>query len=387
MNKYKVTDYGVKPNIDELQTEAFQKVFDMCKSEGGMIIVPKGKYLVAALRMWSNTTLYLEEGAKIFGSNNCDDYEVFPIPKGMEMRSDMELITQYYGRPWDTYRRAIITAYQEKNISIIGEKDSFFDGQNCYDPNGEEGYRGPHIFFLSCCENVLLQGYTARHSGNFLHETNNCRNLTMKNVTCLGGSDGIHLHCSKNTVIEDCKFITGDDCIAGINIENLLVNNCTLNTSCNLFRMGGININVKNTTSKGPGYYPHRVTVVKGKNNELPREQGRHNTLALVDYFASTNYPFKASDIHFENCVFEDFERVLFYPADHGPLHSGTHLSLFTFKNVVFNKVKYPAYIIESKEEPLTVILDNVKASFDESSSFTELFVLDKDSNTTIIEK
>ena len=169
MNKYKVTDYGVKPNIDELQTEAFQKVFDMCKSEGGIIIVPKGKYLVAALRMWSNTTLYLEEGAEIFGSDNCDDYEVFPIPKGMEMRSDMELITQYYGKPWDTYRRAIITAYQEKNVSIVGEKDSFFDGQNCYDPNGEEGYRGPHIIFLSCCENVLLQGYTARHSGNFLH--------------------------------------------------------------------------------------------------------------------------------------------------------------------------------------------------------------------------
>lgn len=387
MNKYKVTDYGVKPNIDELQTEAFQKVFDMCKSEGGTIIVPKGKYLVAALRMWSNTTLYLEGGAEIFGSDNCDDYDVFPIPKGMEMRSDMELITQYYGRPWDTYRRAIITAYQEKNISIIGEKDSFFDGQNCYDPNGEEGYRGPHIIFLSCCENVLLQGYTARHSGNFLHEANNCRNLTMKNVTCLGGSDGIHLHCSKDTVIEDCTFITGDDCIAGINIENLLVNNCTLNTSCNLFRMGGININVKNTTSKGPGYYPHRMTVVKGKNNELPRDQGRHNTLALVDYFASTNYPFKASDIHFENCVFDDFERVLYYPADQDSLHSGTHLGLFTFKNVVFNKVKYPAYIIESKEEPLTVILDNVKASFDESSSFTELFVLDKDSNTTIIEK
>ena len=369
------------------KTEVFQKVFDMCKSEGGMIIVPKGKYLVAALRMWSNTTLYLEEGAEIFGSDNCDDYEVFPIPKGMEMRSDMELITQYYGRPWDTYRRAIITAYQEKNISIIGEKDSFFDGQNCYDPNGEEGYRGPHIIFLSCCENVLLQGYTAKHSGNFLHEANNCRNLTMKNVTCLGGSDGIHLHCSKDTVIEDCTFITGDDCIAGINIENLLVNNCTLNTSCNLFRMGGININVKNTTSKGPGYYPHRMTVVKGKNNELPREQGRHNTLALVDYFASTNYPFKASDIHFENCVFDDFERVLYYPADQDSLHSGTHLGLFTFKNVVFNKVKYPAYIIESKEEPLTVILDNVKVSFDESSSFTELFVLDKDSNTTIIEK
>ena len=387
MTKYRVTDFGVKPDINELQTEAFQKVFDMCKSEGGTVIVPKGKYLVAALRMWSNTTLYLEEGAEIYGSDNCDDYEVFPIPIGMEMRSDMELITQYYGKPWDTYRRAMITAYNEKNISIIGDKDSFFDGQNCYDPNGEEGYRGPHIIFISCCENVLLQGYTARHSGNFLHEANNCRNLVMRNVTCLGGSDGIHLHCSKDTLIEDCTFRTGDDCIAGINIENLLVNNCTLNTSCNLFRMGGVNINIKNTTSKGPGYYPHRKTVVKGKNDELPREQGRHNTLTLVDYFASTNYPFRPSDIHFEDCVFDDFEEILYYPADQDPLHSGTHLGLLTFKNVTFNKLKHPAYIVECKEEPLTVILENVKVNFDESAPVKQLFVLDKDSNTTIIEK
>lgn len=387
MNKYRITDFGVKPNISELQTEAFQKVFDMCKNGGGTVVVPKGKYLVAALRMWSNTTLYLEEGAEIFGSDNCDDYQVFPIPKGMEMRSDMELITQYYGKPWDTYRRAIITAYGEKNISIIGEEGSAFDGQNCYDPNGEEGYRGPHIIFLSCCENILLQGYVARHSGNFLHEANNCRNLTMRNVTCLGGSDGIHLHCSKDTLIENCSFITGDDCIAGINIENLLVDNCLLNTSCNLFRMGGLNINIKNTKSYGPGYYPHRMTVVKGKNNESPREQGRHNTLALVDYFASTNYPFKASDIHFENCVFDDLERILYYPADQDSLHSGTHLGLFTFKNVTFNKLKVPAYIVESKEEPLTVILDNVKVNFVESAPIKQLFVLDDNSNTTIIEK
>ena len=387
MKEYRITDFGIVPNINKFQTEAFQNIFNMCKGEGGKIIIPKGKYLVAALRMWSNTTLYLEEGAEIYGSDNCDDYQVFPIPKGMEMRSDMELITQYYGKPWDTYRRAIITAYNEKNISIIGEKGSVFDGQNCYDPNGEEGYRGPHIIFLSCCENVLLQGYTARHSGNFLHEANNCKNLLMRNVTCLGGSDGIHLHCSKDTIIENCTFRTGDDCIAGINVENLLVNNCTLNTSCNLFRIGGVNIVIKSTHSKGPGYYPHRMTVVKGKNDELPREQGRHNTLALIDYFASTNYPFKQSDIHFEDCSFDNFERVLYYPADSDSLHSGTHLGLLTFKNVTFNKLKYPAYIIESKEEPLTVILENVKVSFDESSSFTQLFELGKYSNTTIIEK
>ena len=117
--KYYVTDYGVKTDCSDLQTKEFQKVFDLCKEEGGTVVVPKGKYYVAALRMWSNTTLYLESGAELYGSDNCEDYEVFPIPEGMEMRSDMEVISQYYGTPWENYRRAMITAKTEFGSPII----------------------------------------------------------------------------------------------------------------------------------------------------------------------------------------------------------------------------------------------------------------------------
>ena len=137
MNKYYVIDFGVKTDCFDLQTAAFQAVLDLCKNDGGVVVVPKGKYYIAALRMWSNTTLYLESGAELYGSEECDDYEVFPVPQGMEMRSDMELITQYYVTPWETYRRAMITAYGEKNVSIIGEANSIIDGRNCYDANGE----------------------------------------------------------------------------------------------------------------------------------------------------------------------------------------------------------------------------------------------------------
>ena len=107
MNRYVITDHGVIADCNELQTKEIQAVLDLCKENGGTVVIPKGKFRTAALRMWSDTTLYLEGGAELYGSDNCDDYEVFEIPEGMEMRSDMELITQYYGTPWETYRRAI----------------------------------------------------------------------------------------------------------------------------------------------------------------------------------------------------------------------------------------------------------------------------------------
>lgn len=387
MEKYYVTDCGAQPNIDGLQTQAFQKAFDLCKESGGMVVVPKGKYHVAALRMWSNTTLYLERGAEIYGSTECDDYEVFPVPEGMDMRSDMEMISQYFVTPWETYRRAIITAYAEKNISIIGEPNSVIDGQNCYDPNGEEKYRGPHAIFLSCCENVFFEGYTIRHSGNFLHEANNCRNLTMRNVTCLGGSDGIHLHCTENALIEDCLFKTGDDCIAGINVKDLLVRRCILNSSCNLFRMGGQNIRVENCYSYGDGYYPHRMTVVKGKNDELPREQGRHNTLFLVDYFANENFPESESDIHFKDCVFEGLKGALLYYADSCSLQNGTYLGEFTFENVRFTDVKEASTPMAKENHPLKVVMKDVSVSFATGIEQTELFIANKNSFVTLIKE
>ena len=387
MNRYCVTDYGVKPNCTDLQTKEFQAVLDLCKNGGGMVVVPKGKYYFAALRMWSNTTLYLESGAQLYGSDNCDDYEIFDIPENVEMRSDMELITQYYGKTWDTYRRAMITAYGEKNISIIGEPSSLIDGRNCYDPNGEENYRGPHIIFLTCCENVLFEGYTAQHSGNFLHEANNCKNLTMRRVTCLGGSDGIHLHCTENAVIEDCLFKTGDDCIAGINVKDLFVKHCVLNTSCNLFRIGGVNIQVEDCYAYGPGYYPHRMTVVKGKNDELPREQGRHNTLWLVEYFSSQNYLFPPSDIHFKNCVFDNIKGMFFYMADQNPLQCGTRWGTMSLENVRFTDLKEVTIPWANESSPLTVELKNVTASFHESAAEKELIRLCDGSNTTVIVK
>jgi hypothetical protein len=125
--------------------------------------------------------------------------------------------------------------------------------------------------------------------------------------------------------------------------------------------------------------------VVRGKNDELPRTEGRHNTMNLVSYFASTNYPFAPSDICFKNCVFENILSPLKYTADRGTLQSGTHLGRFVLENVKFTDIKEPSTIIGSAEEPLTVVLKNVTAEFADSATCKELFVLNENSFTTII--
>ena len=184
MKQYIITEYSVTPDIGVLQTDEMQAVLDLCRDGGGYVIVPRGTYRVAGLYLHSDTTLYLEAGARLIGSDECSDYRVFPFPEGMQDRSDMEMIRAYYGKPWEEYRRAIITSYCEHNLTIIGEEDSVIDGPNCYDPDGEEGYRGPHGIYFSNCENIHLHGYTIQHTGNFMHQLDLCKNTTVTNVTC-----------------------------------------------------------------------------------------------------------------------------------------------------------------------------------------------------------
>ena len=374
MKEYIVTDYGVKSNSKAFQTEKIQAVIDLCKDEGGRVVIPAGEYYVASLRLPSNTVLYLKADAKIYGSDEVDEYTVYDIPKGVNTRTDRDLFAEYFENAghYDNYRKAIISAYGEKNVSIIGEKNSVIDGRDCFDADGEEGFRGPHGIFMSCCENVILRGYTIMNTGNFMHQIDNSKNIVLDGVTMLAGHDGAHLHLCENVTVENCKFITGDDCIAGVNINKMTVKKN--------FRVGGRDILIENCRLYGPGYYPHRMTVVKGKRNYLPREEGRHNTLSAFIYFASERYPDTLPhNITFKNCTIENIDSFMHYDCDNAALlEGGAHLREINLENVKMSGLVKSSVCNASSENPLIINLKNTDISFADSAESTEAFGDDK---------
>jgi len=396
MKRYCITDFGAVSDNSILQTDIIQKCFDLCKGEGGIVVIPKGVFLTAGLRMWSDTTLILESGATLLGSDVCEDYPVYDIPEDVHLRTDMEMIPQQYDyKPWPEYRRAIISAYGEKNLKIIGEGSSLIDGNNCADPNGEEGYRGPHGIFFTNCSDIELCGYTIINCGNFMHQLDACSHICMTGVKCIGGSDGIHLHECVDTLIENSIFHTGDDCIAGINIRNLTVRNCEMNTSCDIFRAGGVNILVEKCRMWGPGIYPHRMTVVQNrgtqavrkKENTLPRECGRHNAECVFILFSSRAFPFSEPyhDIVFRDCRIENIDTLLHYRPDICFLEDGTFIENITFENVEITGLLSTGDIRAPQEMPLDIIIKDSTATFRSEATEKALFEGGRE-NVTIIE-
>ena len=370
MNTYNVSDYGIKTNASQLQTAQLQAVLDLCKNGGGKVIFPAGTYRIASLRLWSNTTLYFETGVTLIGSENCNDYTVFDLGKDFEYFTDSEAFAHNrgYRRP-DTYRRAMLSAFGARNIAIIGEPGSVIDGMRCYDPKGEENFRGPHGIFLSSCQNITLTGYTIQHTGNFMHQLDNCENVILERVTALAGHDGIHLHCCRNMRIQNCTFITGDDCVAGADVEDVTVSNCHLNTSCNTFRIGGSNILIENCTAEGPGYYPHLLSVVKGPAFDFQRTDGRHNTVCFLNFFSSKYFKnVKPADITVRNCRIKDVDQLLYYDVRE-PLHNVANLKEVAFENVTAIGLIKPSIARAAKETPLTVMLKNVTVAFSDNAA------------------
>lgn len=178
-----VIDFGAVPNADTVQTKAFQSAINHCFLKGGgEVQVPCGTYIIGDIRIRSNVTLHLLENAVIKGSKNPHDYRNILNDK-LEPLPEKELTDAHWYNPFEWKRMGggfkthlytagsywnygIIRAAFAENIAVIGENGSLIDGNNVYDPEGEEDYRGPHAINMHFCKNVLFRGYTVKDSSN-----------------------------------------------------------------------------------------------------------------------------------------------------------------------------------------------------------------------------
>ena len=394
MTKYVVTEYGVKNDGSLLQTQVVQDVLDKCKESGGQVVFPEGEYLVSGLYVHSNTEIVLEENAKIYGSINCNDYKVFDVPNGIQIYCDYSLLLNYRSFPdvqkrgntyRQEYRRAIFTSYGEKNISFIGKAGSLIDGQDCFDENGDEGFRGPHCIWMSSCDTITFKGINVFRAASFAWQIDGCKNILFEDVTIRAGHDGVHCHLCHNILLYNCRIETGDDSIAGANVENMIIDNCYLNSSCSIFRLGGRNIIVKNTRLQGFGKYVHRYSIVKSRDEILPEEDGRRNTFFVFQFFGVESFSdFVAENIVFSNCEIDNVDGFLFYLSDSQEnLHTGAPLKEIRLENVKITRLLGPSVVKANKKYPLRIILNNVTVDGEDIKD-SELFA-GKDKNTIII--
>lgn len=220
----------IPPNQQGLITSIIQKAIDSCGDNGGGIIFfPAGKYTTGGITLKSRVTLLTEQGTLIEGSSHYADYknDAFIFGEGLT------------------------------DIAIMGK--GVIDGVDCNNPDGEEGFRGPHCIRLINCNNILIKEITIKNSANWAMNFRYCSNASIQNVSIRGGHDGLHTRFCNNFAVTGCDFRTGDDAFAGNDNRDFLVTDCKINTSCNGFRIGCYNFTVRRCKFWGPGEYVHKI--------------------------------------------------------------------------------------------------------------------------------
>ncbi len=365
---YDIRDYGARTD-GVLCTKQIQSAIDRCFSEGGgEVVIPRGRYLTGGIRLRSGVTLHLLEDAVLMGSLDPEDYcgyindRIEPIPaeereKPVDtVKAGVEVGASAY--PYSRWNNAIIRAIHAKNVAIIGERGSEINGQNCFDEQGEEHYRGPHAINMWFCENVTLAGYTVRDSANWAHAIQNSKGITARGLTVLAGHDGFDVRTCDDILIEDCKFLTGDDCVAGFDNVGVTVRGCYFESACSMLRFGGTDVLVENCTGVAPATYGFRgsLSAEEKRRRAATTERCRHSCHGVFLYYCDNRASIRRTpgNILIKNSRFTNPNAILTLPFGH-IWCCNRSLESITFEGCVFDGICHPMKLTCPKEEPLSL--------------------------------
>lgn len=265
---FDIRKYGAKGDGRTMCTEAINKaVSDCSESGGGVVLVPKGRFVTGTVVLKDNVDLHLDKGAVLEASMNLDDYQSF-VPKGDISYYDSGDGSQNANNSKDLrWNRALVLGSGIQNVRISG--DGEIDGKHLYDPLGEEKMRGPHTVIIGQSRNFTMEGVTVNNAANYAFMAYDISNCVFSNLSINQGWDGIHIRGGRNIIIRNCSFQTGDDAIAGGYWENMVISDCHINTACNGIRMimPSNDLEIAHCVFRGPGVYPHRTSRELNRKN------------------------------------------------------------------------------------------------------------------------
>lgn len=264
---FDITKYGAIAGGQKDCTDAIRKAIAACTAAGGgRVVIPAGNFLTGAIHLENNVNLFVSGGATLLFTRDTKAYlpVVYTRWEGTECMNYSPFIYAFEktnigvsgtgtldgqadcanwwswtkaacnakkGDAMQVADRNALMAAGDKNVPV---KDRVFGDGHFLRPNFFQPYR---------CTNVLIEGVKIVNSPMWEINPVLCRNVTVRNVridTHGPNNDGVDPESCTDTLVENCTFSTGDDCMAiksGRNVDgrrvnvptaNLIIRNCNM---------------------------------------------------------------------------------------------------------------------------------------------------------------
>lgn len=265
---YNVLDFGAKNNGRDLTTVAIQKAIDHCYNEGGgMVLVPRGEYLVGTLNLKSNVEFHFEIGAVLKATTDLSQYQ----------KHNEQLAGVFYTEDADNVSitgNGVIFGqgmeFMEKTVAkrIIGDVNNYirqrFDFRKVESGLGDGPVnpkdRFHQMVIFSNCTNVRLTDIKCIDAPYWTILLVHCDDVKINKVSIdnnllIPNSDGCDIISCSNVNVSDCNFSCGDDAIVLAGYahhfgdpgfkdilkpsKNINVDNCIFRSRSSAIRIGG----------------------------------------------------------------------------------------------------------------------------------------------------
>lgn len=254
---FPVRDYGAVGDGKTDDTVAIQTAIDKCsETGGGRVTLERGTFLIRPIMLKSGVDLHVDRSARILGSGNWRD---FPARGNLK-----HVRSEDMPRGRDS---ALITADEANNIAITGE--GVIDGNGlCYMTplpkekwwrhravrTGGDVQSPPRVVLFAGCTDVTVKDITMTNQpAGWSYMVHDCDRVAFDRCKVMANiyyrnNDGIHINCSRDVTVSNCKVECGDDAlVVRANsrslketrpCERVHVSNCSLRGHSDGIRLG-----------------------------------------------------------------------------------------------------------------------------------------------------
>ena len=230
---YNVMDFGATGDGKTLDSPSINKAIEEAATNGGgTVYLPAGTYLSASIRLKSNISLFVDQGATILAASPSETIK-YDDPEPNKWGDSL----QYQDFGHSHWHNSLIWGENIHDVSILGSGMIWGKGLNRgTGGSGNSTGGGNKSISLKWCRNIIIRDVSILQGGWFGILATGVDNLTIDNLKIDTNRDGMDIDCCANVRISNCFVNSPSDdgiCLKscyGLGVakatENVTITNC-----------------------------------------------------------------------------------------------------------------------------------------------------------------